>query len=116
VETDQKCFPTLIDNPTVSSIITQRSYDRIVGYIDEAKAAGCRVLQVNPNHEPLPDPITRKIPLTLVINPDAHLQVSRSEVFGPVLSIYTYRHLDEAIELINSKEKPLGLYIFGKRK
>jgi len=116
VETDQKCFPTLIDNPTVSSIITQRSYDRIVGYIDEAKAAGCQVLQVNPNHEPLPDPITRKIPLTLVINPDAHLQVSRSEVFGPVLSIYTYRHLDEAIELINSKEKPLGLYIFGKRK
>ncbi|MFC3255239.1 aldehyde dehydrogenase family protein [Paenibacillus sepulcri] len=116
VEVDQQAFPTMINNPKVSSIINQAGYNRIVGYIEEAKAAGCRIIQVNPANEKLPDPETRKIPLTIVVNPGENLQVSKYEIFGPVLSIYSYKHLDEAIAFINKHEKPLGLYVFGKDK
>jgi aldehyde dehydrogenase (NAD+) len=35
------------------------------------------------------------------------------EIFGPVLPVITYNNLDEAIQLINSKPKPLALYYFG---
>ena len=38
------------------------------------------------------------------------------EVFGPVLPIITYQHLEEAIEYINKKPKPLALYIFTGQK
>lgn len=116
VEIDEKAFPDMIGNPRVSSIINQAGYNRIVGYIEEAKAAGCRVIQVNPGKEMLPDPATRKIPLTIVVNPDESLMVAKHEIFGPVLSIHTYRTLDEAVALINRREKPLGLYVFGKNK
>lgn len=42
--------------------------------------------------------------------------VSQNEIFGPILSIYTYEKLDDAIAYINSKEKPLALYIFGRNR
>lgn len=112
----EKAFPALINNPQASSIITERAYERVVGYIEEAKAAGFRVIEVNPAHEQLPDPGTRKIPLTIIINPDERLQVFHHEVFGPVLSLFTYQKVDDAIAFINRKEKPLALYVFGKNK
>lgn len=109
-------YPTVINNPYFTSIIDNKSFDRIVGYIDEAKNAGSRIVQINPSKEKLPDPDSRKIPLTLIVNPSEDLMVSKYEIFGPILSIYTYKDIDEAIERINKKEKALALYIFGKQR
>lgn len=36
----------------------------------------------------------------------------RDEIFGPILPVVTVKDLSEAIELINSKERPLAAYIF----
>ncbi|BDD04132.1 aldehyde dehydrogenase family protein [Aureibacter tunicatorum] len=112
----EEAYPSIIDNENFTSIINDQSYNRITGYIDEAKAAGCRIIQCNPKNELVPDPLTRKIPMTMVVNPSKDLKVSQHEIFGPVLSIYTYSDLDDVIHLINRKEKPLALYIFGKNR
>lgn len=40
----------------------------------------------------------------------------QEEIFGPILPIMTYTHLEDAISFINSREKPLALYYFGKKK
>lgn len=40
----------------------------------------------------------------------------QEEIFGPVLPVITYKDLEEAISLINSREKPLALYYFGNNK
>lgn len=109
-------YPNIIKNDNYTSICYQGSYDRIVSYIDEAKDAGCRIIQVNPMNENVPDPTTRKIPLTIVVNPPRDLMVSKHEIFGPILIIYTYKNIDEAIEEINGREKALALYIFGKKQ
>ena len=114
IEVSEATYPTIIQNADFTSIIDNRAYDRIVGYIDQAKAAGCRVIQSNPMNETVPDRRTRKIPLTIIVNPADQLMVSENEVFGPILSIYTYQKLDDAIAYINRKPKPLALYIFGK--
>ena len=34
------------------------------------------------------------------------------EIFGPILPIITYEHLEEAIQYINSRPRPLALYLF----
>ncbi len=115
VETDREAYPTILDNGEFTSVIHQAAYDRLVGYIAEAEAHGCRVVQSKPANEEVPDPSTRKIPLTLVINPADHLNVSQNEAFGPILSV-SYSDLDDAIALINGKEKPLALYVFGKNR
>ncbi len=42
--------------------------------------------------------------------------VMQEEIFGPLLPILTYTTLDEAIDFVNSREKPLALYYFGQKK
>lgn len=116
IEGDREAYPSILDNPELTSVIHDGAYDRIVGYIDEARAAGCRIVQSNPMNEPVPDRTTRKIPLTLIVNPGEDLMVSRHEIFGPILAIYTYRTLDEAIAHVNRRDKPLALYVFGKNR
>lgn len=37
------------------------------------------------------------------------------EIFGPILPILTYDHIDEPIDYINSKDKPLAIYYFGNK-
>ncbi|RZL49437.1 MAG: aldehyde dehydrogenase family protein, partial [Pedobacter sp.] len=41
-------------------------------------------------------------------------KVMEEEIFGPILPIITYHNLEEVIEQINAKSKPLALYIFSK--
>ena len=42
--------------------------------------------------------------------------VMRDEIFGPVLPVLEYENIDEIIEMITSREKPLALYLFSKNK
>jgi coniferyl-aldehyde dehydrogenase len=60
------------------------------------------------------DPATRRLPLTLVVGPPAHLRIMREEIFGPILPVIGYDRLDEALAGINAGERPLGLYVYSK--
>ncbi|NQZ77592.1 MAG: aldehyde dehydrogenase family protein [Ekhidna sp.] len=54
---------------------------------------------------------------TLLSNISSDSKVMEEEIFGPILSLMTYSDLDQAIEFINHKQKPLALYVFaGDRK
>ena len=111
-ETVQKFYPTLAGNADYTSIINERHYRRIAQYVAEAKAKGTRVIEINPAHDALPAE-ARKLPPTLVIEPGDDLAVMHEEIFGPVLPIKTYRALDDAIDFVNRRPRPLALYYFG---
>ncbi len=113
--TVREFYPTVADNPDYTSIVNERHYGRLAQYVAEAKANGTRVIEINPGREALP-PETRKLPLTLVIEPDEDLSVMREEIFGPVLPIKTYRKLDDAIDYVNRRPRPLALYYFGANR
>jgi len=42
--------------------------------------------------------------------------VMQDEIFGPILPVMTFEHLDEAISYINKNEKPLAFYYFGRNR
>lgn len=42
--------------------------------------------------------------------------IMQEEIFGPILPVLTFKHVDEAIRYINENEKPLALYYFGKNQ
>ncbi|HEY9235790.1 MAG TPA: coniferyl aldehyde dehydrogenase [Phenylobacterium sp.] len=109
-------FPTLKDNPDYTAIIAQRHYDRIKGYVDEARAKGARVIELKPEGEDLSQQEHRKIAPTLIIDPTDDMKVMQEEIFGPVLPVKTYGGIDEAIGYINGHDRPLGLYYFGADK
>lgn len=54
-----------------------------------------------------------KISPTVVNHVDESNPLMQEEIFGPILPIMTYQSLDEAIALINQREKPLAFYIFS---
>ncbi len=51
---------------------------------------------------------------TVIIKPDLKSKVMDEEIFGPVLPLMTYSNMDEVIDFINSKDKALAVYYFGK--
>ncbi|MDR3512856.1 MAG: coniferyl aldehyde dehydrogenase [Caulobacteraceae bacterium] len=106
-------FPTIKDNPDYTAIISQRHYDRITGYIEEAKARGTRVVEIKPAGEDFTQQEHRRIPPTLIIDPSDDLKVMQEEIFGPVLPVKTYQSVDEAVAYVNAHDRPLGLYYFG---
>ncbi len=108
-----KMFPTIKDNPDYTSIITQRHFDRIKGYVEDAKAKGATVIEINPANEDFTQQEHRKIPPTLILDATDDMKVMQEEIFGPVLPVKTYQAVDEAIAYVNANDRPLGLYYFG---
>lgn len=51
---------------------------------------------------------------TILENTNVQDKVMQEEIFGPILPILTYDSFDEAIEIIQSKPKPLSLYLFSE--
>jgi coniferyl-aldehyde dehydrogenase len=108
-----KMFPTIKDNPDYTAIITQRHYDRIKGYVEDAKAKGAIVIEINPAKEDFSQQEHRRIPPTLILDPTDDMKVMQEEIFGPVLPVKTYKDVSQAVAYVNEHDRPLGLYYFG---
>ncbi|HEX5378693.1 MAG TPA: coniferyl aldehyde dehydrogenase [Phenylobacterium sp.] len=108
-----KMFPTIRDNPDYTAIVAQRHYDRIMGYVDDARAKGARIIELKPEGEDLSQQEHRKIAPTLILDPTDDMKVMQEEIFGPVLPVKTYGSVGEAVDYINAHDRPLGLYYFG---
>ena len=106
-------YPTLKDNPDYTSVINQRHYDRLQGYVADAKAKGAKVVEINPAKEDFTQQPYHKIPPTLVLNPTEDMKIMQDEIFGPLLPVKTYGSIDEVVGYVNDHPRPLGLYYFG---
>ncbi len=106
-------YKTLKDNPDYTSVVNQRHYDRLRGYLEDAKAKGAEVVEINPANEDFTQQPHHKIPPTLVIDPTDDMEIMKNEIFGPLLPVKTVSSADDAIEYVNSHDRPLGLYYFG---
>jgi coniferyl-aldehyde dehydrogenase len=109
-------FPTLKDNPDYTSVINQRHFDRLQGYIADAKAKGAEIVELNPAREDFRQQPFHKIPPTLVLNPTDDMAIMKDEIFGPLLPVKTYSDVSETIDYVNGHPRPLGLYYFGNDK
>ena len=113
VEVTSEMYPEMKDNDDFTSIINQKHFDRIQGYLADAKEKGAELVEINPSNEDFSQQPHHKIPPTLVLNPSEDMKIMQEEIFGPVLPVKTYSDVSEPIEYINSKDRPLGLYYFG---
>lgn len=103
-------YPSLKDNPDYTSIINDKQYNRIHGYLEQASRAGANIININPLNEDVS--LSRKIAPTLLTNVTPQMQIMREEIFGPVLPILEYDQIDDVIEFINQRPRPLALYYF----
>lgn len=105
-----KLYPTMLNNPDYTSVINEKQYKRVQGYLDDARAQGAKVVEINPANESFSN--TRKIPITLVTGVTPDMQIMQNEIFAPVLAVMEYNTLDDALRYINDRPRPLALYYF----
>ncbi|MEO3945827.1 aldehyde dehydrogenase [Gorillibacterium sp. CAU 1737] len=91
-------------SPDYGRIVNERQFDRLAGIleVDRAKVrVGGRLVREELYIEP-----------TLLDTASWSDAAMQDELFGPILPILSYRQLDETIEQVNSRPKPLALYLF----
>ena len=109
-----KMYPTLLENSQYTSVVNERHYQRLNGYLEEARERGVKVIEINPAGEDFSQQQgTHKIPPTLIPEPPENLKVLQEEIFGPLLPIRTYREFSETVDYVNSRPRPLAAYYFG---
>ena len=109
-------YPSLKDNDDYTSIINEKHFNRIQDYLKDAKDKGAEIVEINPSEEDFSQQPHYKIPPTLVLNPTEDMKLMQEEIFGPVLPIKSYEKIEDTVDYINTKNRPLGLYYFGDNK
>jgi len=106
-----RMYPSLADNPDYTSIVNERQYDRLSAWLEDAKSKGAQLVALNPADEEFPA-AGRKIPLTLVLGASDDMRVMQEEIFGPILPVLAYESMEDALEYVNSRPRPLALNYF----
>ena len=110
----KKAYPRLNNNPDYTSIISADHFSRLNRMIEEAREDGAEIISINPDGETL-EPSARKIPPTLILRPNPTLSVMQEEIFGPILPVLSYEKIEEAIEFVQHRARPLALYLFTEK-
>ncbi len=100
----------LMTSRPMTSIINQRQYDRLQGYIEEAKEKGATIHTLDWLTE------ERVMLPHLITNLSDGMAVMNEEIFGPILPIVGYRHIHQVFEYIENKPRPLAMYLMSQDK
>jgi len=99
----------VINKEVYGKIINEKQFRRLNELIRKSVSDGAQLAWGGETNEH--DLTINPTVLTAVTAENAVMQ---EEIFGPVLPVITYRKLQEAIDFVNSKDKPLALYIFSE--
>ena len=95
-----------LDNAGYVRMVNRKHFDRVMGLIDPAKVVlGGRG-----------DPETLKIQPTILDDVSPDDPVMQEEIFGPVLPVLTFDHVEQAQAFVREREHPLALYLFSQDK
>ncbi|ARN73078.1 coniferyl aldehyde dehydrogenase [Oceanicoccus sagamiensis] len=110
----KKMYADIAQTEEYTHIITQRHADRLTEMVAEAKGDGARVIPLFDEARGDKASRGRRVLPSLIVNADANSRVMQEEVFGALLPIMTYSNLQEVVDYINERPRPLALYYFGR--
>lgn len=95
-------------SPHLAHLVNRRHTERVHSLLDDARAQGAHVVMGG-------DVATDDcfVQPTLLIDAPNDARVMKEEIFGPLLPVVTYDHLDAVIAKINVGPKPLAIYLFS---
>lgn len=94
--------------PDFCRIINDKNFERLKDTLNQAIKKGAKV-EIGGEF----DAKERYISPTIVSNVETSSPLMKEELFGPILPVLKYSSLDEALRIVQSKDKPLALYIFS---
>lgn len=108
-----RAYPDLKTSPDYTRVINQRQFDRLAGYLDEARKLGASVESLEPGG-PAFDRDSRLMPPTLVRDCPDEATLMRDEIFGPILPIRTYDTFQDALRFVADRPRPLAFYLLDR--
>ncbi|XP_046745808.1 aldehyde dehydrogenase, dimeric NADP-preferring isoform X2 [Diprion similis] len=95
------------DSPDLTRMISDRHFQRLAGFLsgNGKTAVGGET-----------DPAEKFIAPTILVDVKPTDPIMNDEIFGPILPVVSIANAYEAIKFINSREKPLAMYIFSKNE
>lgn len=103
-----------INHSDYTSIIDDRSYQRLEETLEDARSKGATVINLSGDQPGNRD--ARKFPMHVVMDTTANMVIRNRETFGPLLMVLTYKEPEEVVKYINGQDRPLALYPFTKNK
>jgi len=100
-----------IKKENIAQIVNDQNFARIKRLFDDAVAKGAKIA-VGGTLEAA----DRTVHPTLLTDVTPDMLIMQEEIFGPVVPVMTYRNLDEVIEYIERRDKPLALYIYSNNR
>lgn len=97
-----------------TSVIDEKSYRRLRETLEDAEAKGATLVPLVEGA--VFNDVHRKIPPHLVLDVTDDMRIMEEEIFGPLFPVKTYSSLDEVIEYVNVRDRPLGFYFFTNDK
>jgi len=98
------------EDTAVGPMVSRKQYDRVQRYIRSGIEGGARLLAGGEGH---PEGLEAGnfVKPTVFTNVTNDMQIAREEIFGPVLSILTYKTEEEAIAIANDTDYGLMAYV-----
>jgi coniferyl-aldehyde dehydrogenase len=116
----RRLYPHFAGNRDYTSIVSDRHLERLRALVEDARARGARIVEIEPDAaRSVCGPggsAHRQFAPTLLLDVDDTMHVMREELFGPLLPIVPYDSLEEALDYVNERERPLALYWFGTNR
>ncbi len=106
-------YPKVNNNSQYTAIINKRQHNRLLAHIEDARNKGADIIVAG--NEQITDG-SRRLPPHLILNPSDEMTVMQEEIFGPLLPIIEIDSIDQAIDYVNQRPRPLALYYFGDNK
>ncbi|MBT9598131.1 MAG: aldehyde dehydrogenase family protein [Vitreoscilla sp.] len=98
-----------LNEADLSQIVNERNLRRLAGLIDDAVGRGARIALGGKVLA------SRRIEPTILVDVPRDAAIMREEIFGPIMPVLTYEDLDDAVNFVNGRDKPLALYVFSRR-
>jgi coniferyl-aldehyde dehydrogenase len=103
-----------ISSRDYTSVIDDRSFQRLMDTLEDARGKGATVVNLNGDQQPNAE--LRKIPMHIVADTTEDMTIRQRETFGPLLMLLTYRDPQEVIDYVNGHDRPLALYPFSNNR
>lgn len=97
--------------PAYSRIVSEAHFVRLRGYLEDALSQGAS-LAYGGNHD---FNSLHFDPCILLDVPDKAV-IMREEIFGPLLPLIPYETINEVVQYLGNREKPLAMYIYSDRR
>jgi aldehyde dehydrogenase (NAD+) len=98
-----------IKKESIAQIVNDENFKRVKALVDDAVSHGAVIAAGG-----VLEADDRTVHPTMLTDVTPQMSILQEEIFAPVLPVMTYDHIDQAVDYIAARDKPLALYIYSR--